>query len=92
MLSQVVHQPSKPGSMKDRLQILTMEVSERYRATEINCDPHVLKTFNMFKSLTAFFECYHDNRYEEALDILGQTKLIPLSMNDLEICVQNFKK
>lgn len=92
MLSQVVHQPSKPGSMKERLQQLTTEVSERYRSMEINCDPQILKTFNVFKSLMAFFECYHDKKHEEALEILGQTKLVPLSMSDLDVCVQNFKK
>jgi nuclear pore complex protein Nup93 len=92
MLSQVVHQPSKPGSMKERLLHLVMEVSERYRSTELNCDPQILKTFNVFKSLMAFFECYHDKKHEEALEILGQTKLVPLSMSDLDVCVQNFKK
>lgn len=78
--------------MKERLQSLTIEVSERYRSTEITCDPQVLKTFNIFKSLMAFFECYHENQHEQALEILGQMKLIPLSMSDLDICVQNFKK
>jgi nuclear pore complex protein Nup93 len=92
MLSQVVHQPTKPGSIKERLQILTNEVSERYRATEVTCDPQVLKTFSIFRSLMTFFECYHESKHEEALEILNQTKLIPLSMNDLDVCVQNFKK
>lgn len=92
MLSQVVHQPSKPGSVKERLRMITMEVSERYRSMEINCDPQVLKTFNVFKTLMAFFDCYHESKYDDALDILGQTKLVPLNMNDLDVCVQNFKK
>lgn len=78
--------------MKERLQMLILEVSERYRATEINCDPQVMKTFNVFKSLMAFFECYHEKKHEEALEILGQTKLVPLTMSDLDVCVQNFKK
>lgn len=78
--------------MKERLQMLTLEVSERYRSIEVNCDPQIMKTFTVFKSLMAFFECYHDNNHEQALDILGQTKLIPLSMADLDMCVQNFKK
>lgn len=92
MLSQVVHQPNKPGSMKDRLQTLTLEISERYRSVEVNCEPQTLRTFNVFKNLMAFFECYHENKHEAALEILGQTKLIPLSMGDLDVCVQNFKK
>lgn len=78
--------------MKDRLQTITMEINERYRSVEVNCDPQVMKTFNVFKSLMSFFECYHENKHEEALEILGQTKLIPLSMSDLDVCVQNFKK
>ena len=71
---------------------MTLEVSERYRLFDISCDPQVLKTFSVFKSLMQFFECYHESKHEEALEILGQTKLIPLSMNDLDVCVQNFKK
>lgn len=78
--------------MKDRLQTITLEINERYRSLEVNCDPQVMKTFNVFKSLMAFFECYHENKHEEALEILGQTKLIPLNMSDLDVCVQNFKK
>lgn len=78
--------------MKERLQHLTVEISDRYQSMNVTVDPQVQKTFNIFKSLTAFFQCYHDNNHEEALDILGQTKLIPLSMSDLDICVQNFKK
>lgn len=78
--------------MKDRLKTLTFEVSERYRSLDISCDPQTMKTFTVFKSLMQFFECYHENNHEEALEILGQTKLVPLSMSDLDVCVQNFKK
>ncbi|KAG5670116.1 hypothetical protein PVAND_000399 [Polypedilum vanderplanki] len=92
LLSQVVHQQTKPGSVKERLQQITMEVNERYRSKEISCDPQVLKTFNILRNLMDFFQCYHDNKHEDALEILAQTKLVPLSMNDLDVCVQNFKK
>lgn len=78
--------------MKERLRVLAMEVSERYRSMEINCDPQLLKTFDVFKTLMAFFDCYHENNHDDALEILGQTKLVPLNMSDLDVCVQNFKK
>ena len=78
--------------MKERLQMVIMEVNERYRTKEITCEPQVMKTFNVLKSLMEFFQCYHENKHEEALGILAQTKLVPLNMNDLDICVQNFKK
>lgn len=92
LLSQVVHQSKKPGSLRERVSAFTMEVNERYRGNETNCDQQVMRTFNTFKNLLAFFDCYHDNKHEEALDILSRTKLVPLSMNDLDSCVQNFKK
>jgi nuclear pore complex protein Nup93 len=88
----VVHQPTKAGSIKERLQIIIAEINDRYRSKEINCDQQVMKTFSILKTLMEFFNRYHENKYEEALEILAQTKLVPLNMNDLDICVQNFKK
>lgn len=78
--------------MKERVQMITMEVSDRYRAREIFCDQQVMKTFNILKSLMDFFQCYHDNQHEEALEVLAKMKLVPLNMSELDICVQNFKK
>jgi hypothetical protein len=69
-----------------------MEISERYRGNETNCDQQVMRTFNTFKNLLAFFDYFHENKHEEALDVLSRTKLVPLNMNDLDSCVQNFKK
>ncbi|CAG9807920.1 unnamed protein product [Chironomus riparius] len=92
LLSQVVHQQTKPGSMKERLQTISLEISERYRSKEITCDPQIMKTFNTLKILMQFFQHYHDNKHEEALEILAQTKLVPLHMKDVDVCVQNFKK
>lgn len=78
--------------MKERLQMITMEINDRYRAREIVCDQQVMKTFNTLKSLMEFFQCYHENKHEEALEVLAQTKLVPLNMSELDVCVQNFKK
>lgn len=69
-----------------------MEISERYRSKDIVCDPQVLKSFNTLKILLQFFQCYYDGKHEDALQVLAQTKLVPLSMNDVDMCVQNFKK
>ena len=92
LLAQVVHQTNKRGSMKERLQQLALELSDRYYGSEINCDPHVVKTFNIFKDLVVFFNLYHENKHEMALEILTKTKLVPLSLNELDVCVNNFKK
>lgn len=78
--------------MKERLQQLALELSERYYGSEISCDQKVLKTFNIFKDLVVFFNLYHENKHEMALEILAKTKLVPLSLNELDICLNNFKK
>lgn len=92
LLSQVVHQPNKRGSIKERLQQMAMELNDRYTGSEIICDAQVMKSFNIFKDLVVYFDLYHENKQELALEILAKTKLVPLSMNDLELCIQNFKK
>lgn len=58
----------------------------------INCDPQIISTFTTLKDLVTFFDCYHEKKYELALETLGKAKLVPLSINDLEICVHNFKR
>jgi nuclear pore complex protein Nup93 len=92
LLSQVVHQPNKRGSIKERLQQMALDLSDRYIGTEVICDGQIMKTFNIFKDLLVYFDLYHENKQELAIEILAKTKLVPLSMNDLEMCVQNFKK
>lgn len=78
--------------MKERLQQMALEISERYSGTEIICDHQVLKTFNIFKDLVVYFDLFHEGKHELALEILTKIKLVPLNMHDLDICVQNFKK
>lgn len=63
-----------------------------FSGVNINCDPQIISTFTTLKDLVTFFDCYHEKKYELALETLGRTKLVPLSMNDLEICVHNFKR
>lgn len=92
LLSQVVHQPSKTGSLRERLQSLSHEFSKRYEGAELNCDTQVLSTFTLLRQLVCFFDYYHNKEYQYALQTLGETKLVPLSMRDLETCINNFKR
>ncbi|KAJ6638477.1 Nuclear pore complex protein Nup93-1 [Pseudolycoriella hygida] len=92
LLSQVVHQPSTPGSLRERLHLMADDLARRYTGFKINCDPQIMSTFTTLRDLVTFFDCYHEKKYELALETLGNTKLVPLSMNDLEICVHNFKR
>lgn len=92
LLSQVVHQPSRIGSLRERLHIMANEFSQRYQGIDIHCDAQTLSTFSTLRDLVEFFDFYHEKKYQPALEVLSQLKLVPLSMTDLDICVHNFKR
>ncbi|XP_031627562.1 nuclear pore complex protein Nup93-1-like [Contarinia nasturtii] len=91
LLSPVVHQTGKKGSLRDRLYLKSLEFSERY-ADVLNCDSNIRATFFTLRDLVKFFDEYHEQKYQLALETLSQLKLVPLSMTDLELCVNNFKR
>jgi nuclear pore complex protein Nup93 len=92
LLSQLVHQTTKPGSLRERLQIMAAEFTERYTGAERNCDHQTWTSFNTLKELLVFFDKYHEKNYQFAMEILAKTRLIPLSMAELDHCVSNFKR
>uniref|UniRef100_A0A1B0FQX9 Nuclear pore protein n=1 Tax=Glossina morsitans morsitans TaxID=37546 RepID=A0A1B0FQX9_GLOMM len=91
LLSQVVHQSSKRGSLRERLVILVTEYSERLRGSRIECEAQIVVTFNLLSELISFFDYYHEYKYQLALEILAKTKLVPSSMAELEESLNNFK-
>ncbi|XP_039959553.1 nuclear pore complex protein Nup93-1-like [Bactrocera tryoni] len=92
LLSQVVHQSSKKDSLRERLTIMAADFRERMRGNRIECDPQVISTFNLLCELVSFFDYYHEQKYQLALEVLANTKLVPLSMSELEECINNFKR
>jgi nuclear pore complex protein Nup93 len=92
MLSQVVHQKNKTGSLRERLQIKSNEITQRMRGDDIHCDAQTYTTFNILKNLVLFFDFFNDNQHQAALEILESIKLVPLTMAELESCVQNFRR
>lgn len=92
LLSQVVHQSNKKGSLRERLHLMALEFSERYAGTDLHCDSKIRATFTTLRDLVKFFDEYHEQKYQLALATLSNLKLVPLNMNDLETCVNNFKR
>jgi nuclear pore complex protein Nup93 len=39
-----------------------------------------------------FFDFFNENQHQAALEILETVKLVPLTMTELEMCVQNFRR
>lgn len=92
LLSQVIYQPKKIGSLRDRLQEKAQELSIRYCGDELTCDSQLIKTFNLLRELGNFFDQYYDNNYQFAIEILEKLNIVPLNMAQLEGSVNNFKK
>lgn len=92
LLSQVVHQSSKKGSLRERLHLKALEFTERFAGTDIHCDTKTRATFNTLRDLVKFFDECHEQKYQQALATLRNLQLVPLNMNELEICINNFKR
>lgn len=92
LLSQVVHQPNKKGSLRERVYLRALEFTERYTGTDINCDAKVRATFNTLRDLVQFFNEYNEQKYQSALNTLRSLQLVPLNANELDVCVNNFKR
>lgn len=92
LLSQVVHQPNKKGTLRERLHLKALEFSSRYAGEDLSYDTKTWTTFTTLRDLVKFFDEYHEQKHQLALETLRQTYLVPLSMNDLEMCVNNFKR
>lgn len=87
-----MHQASQKGSLRERLYVKALEFSERYADAELHCDSNVRATFSALRDLVKFFDEYHEQKYQLALETLSQLRLVPLNVNELEICVNNFKR
>lgn len=78
--------------MRDRLYTKAVEFSKRYADTELHCDTNIRATFFTLRDLVVFFDAYHEQKYELALETLNKLNLVPLNVNELEKCVNNFKR
>uniref|UniRef100_A0A336LSA7 Nuclear pore protein n=1 Tax=Culicoides sonorensis TaxID=179676 RepID=A0A336LSA7_CULSO len=92
LLSQVVHQPKKTGTLRERLLIKANDMSARYTGDDLSCDSQSINTFNLLHNLGKFFDEYHENNHQYAMEILDNLNIVPANMNQLENCVNNYKK
>jgi len=69
MMSQVVHQVNRPGSLRSRLQELAEIITSQYRGQQINSSPDTASTFFLLRDLLVFFDQYHAQEYHQALEV-----------------------
>lgn len=69
MLTQVLTQVNKPGSLRSRMQYLAHNISQRYSGHEYTCSPETVSVFFILRDLMTFFDQYHEGQYNEALNV-----------------------
>ncbi|XP_052062169.1 nuclear pore complex protein Nup93-like [Mytilus californianus] len=91
LLSQVVSQASSTQSSRDRLRSLAFGIAERYRAQGAEGNLSNASTFFLLLDLLTFFDCFHDGSMDEALTVIKQLQLLPLTENAVETKVMAFR-
>lgn len=92
LLGQVVHKPKKADSLRNRLQEKAYNITNRLMGQQFSCSSETASTFFVLRDLLGFFDQYHAQEYQQALQTVSRSKLIPLSLDEVEERVSNFKR
>ncbi|OWR51024.1 nuclear pore complex protein Nup93, partial [Danaus plexippus plexippus] len=79
LLAQVV---SSGGALRERLRSLSEHVSRRLRSEELP-SPHLVDAYNKLCKLMTFFDQFHAENYEGALETIRACELVPLSSDEV---------
>ncbi len=91
LLAQVISQPAVPESRRDRIQRASVEIARRYRALGHGASREDTAAFYLMLDLMTFFDLYHANKLDEAIDTVDKIKMVPLRQSDIEVMVSNFR-
>ncbi|XP_017063608.1 nuclear pore complex protein Nup93-1 [Drosophila eugracilis] len=91
LLSQVVHQPAREGSIRERLGVITARLDTALVERKKDVDPHLIVTYTMLAQLMEFFDHYHAGASGLAAEIVTQNHIIPTSPLEVDECVINLK-
>lgn len=70
LLAQVVAQPVAHESRRERLQRQAVTIAKRYRNLGHGASAETTATFYLLLDLMTFFDLYHGQKFDEALDTL----------------------
>uniref|UniRef100_A0A1B6CIL9 Nuclear pore protein n=1 Tax=Clastoptera arizonana TaxID=38151 RepID=A0A1B6CIL9_9HEMI len=92
LMSQVVSRvDNEPGSLRARLSNYADNITNRYFGVQLKCDQGTQAAFYTLRDLLKFFDLYAKNIYPEALEIIQRSRLIPLSMDEIDDKIKNFQ-
>ncbi|XP_052747176.1 nuclear pore complex protein Nup93-1 [Bicyclus anynana] len=87
LLAQVVSAGGEAGGLRARLAALAEHVSRRLRAAEASPPPPLLDAYTKLCKLCTFFDHFHTENYEAALETVRSCEVVPLRQSELEACV-----
>lgn len=58
-----------PGSKKQRLETLALKLAERYHLYGHNASKELISIFHLILDLITFFDYYHTEKYEDAMEV-----------------------
>lgn len=92
MLGNVASQASVKQSRRDRLYKMAVSVAERYKNVGNDASRLTTATFYLLLDVMTFFDLYHANKHQDALDVLRKLKLVPFQTEELEQYVASFRE
>ncbi|KAM8720320.1 hypothetical protein ACLKA7_006375 [Drosophila subpalustris] len=91
LLSQVVHQPAREGSMREQLVGITERMNLTLGKRKLDVDEHVLGTYQLLSQLMKFFDYYHAGETRLATEVLAKHRIIPDNCREVDYCVRSLK-
>lgn len=92
LLTQVVHQPGRQGSMREQLSAMVERMNLALGRRKLNVDEHVVAAYQLLAQLLKFFDFYHAGESRLAAEVLAKHRIIPSSCNEVDNCVASIKQ
>lgn len=91
LLSQVLHQHKRPGSLRERLDVIIRSVDLVFTDRNPTVKAHVMLTYKMLSQLMRFFDYFHTGRMDMASEILENNRIIPSYSTEVDKCMSHLK-
>ncbi|KAH8398003.1 hypothetical protein KR222_009392 [Zaprionus bogoriensis] len=92
LLTQVVHQPPRQGSMREQLSAMVERMNLALSRRKLDVTEHVVATYHLLAQLLKFFDFYHAGESRLAAEVLTKHRIIPNSCNEVDDCVASLKQ
>ncbi|KAH8304435.1 hypothetical protein KR059_009652 [Drosophila kikkawai] len=91
LLSQVIHQITRPGGLRERLGKVIRHLDSVLTDRNPTVKAHVMLTYKMLSQLMQFFDYYHAGKMRLASAVLNSNRLIPSNSLEADKCMSHLK-